>query len=175
MVIEYKGIKLRFVEADDASFIVSIRNNEKKSRFISKTSQNVEAQKQWISDYKKREQQKKEFYFIAVDENNEDYATYRVYKIDSGLPEIGSWVSKPDYSNIKNSIKVDIAVKDFVLNELNFDILQFEVRKQNASVNSYHKLFQPELIRSDDENNYYLLKRDTFNTILPDILKKFKI
>ncbi|GEN72503.1 MULTISPECIES: GNAT family N-acetyltransferase [Chryseobacterium] len=175
MVIEYKGIKLRFVEADDASFIVSIRNNEKKSRFISKTSQDVEAQKQWISDYKKREQQKKEFYFIAVDENNEDYATYRVYKIDSGLPEIGSWVSKPDYSNIKNSIKVDIAVKDFVLNELNFDILQFEVRKQNASVNSYHKLFQPELIRSDDENNYYLLKRDTFNTILPDILKKFKI
>ncbi|KMQ63665.1 hypothetical protein ACM40_02375 [Chryseobacterium sp. BLS98] len=175
MIIEYKGIKLRFVEADDAEFIVSIRNNEKKSRFISKTSQDVDAQKQWISDYKEREQQKKEFYFIAVDQNNIDYATYRVYKIDSGLPEIGSWVSKPDYSNIKNSIKVDVAVKDFVLNELKFDTLQFEVRKQNTSVNSYHKLFQPELVRSDDENNYYLLKRDTFNRILPDILKKFKI
>lgn len=39
MTIEYKGIKLRFVEADDAEFIVSIRNDEKKSRFISKTSQ----------------------------------------------------------------------------------------------------------------------------------------
>ncbi|NML69387.1 GNAT family N-acetyltransferase [Chryseobacterium sp. RP-3-3] len=175
MVIEYKGIKLRFVETDDAAFIVSIRNNEKKSRFISKTSPDVNAQKEWILSYKEREQQKKEFYFIAFDENNEEYATYRVYKIDSGLPEIGSWVSKPEYSNIKNSIKVDIAVKNYVLNELGFDTLQFEVRKQNTSVNSYHKLFQPELIRSDDENNYYLLKKDTFNTILPNILKKFKI
>jgi len=175
MTIEYKGIKLRFVEADDAEFIVSIRNDEKKSRFISKTSQDVDAQKKWISDYKEREQQKKEYYFIAVDEKNEDYATYRVYKIESGLPEIGSWVSKPDYSNTKNSIKVDVAVKNFVLNELKFDTLQFEVRKQNTSVNSYHKLFQPELVRSDDENNYYLLKRETFNRILPDILKKFKI
>ncbi|KMQ66259.1 hypothetical protein ACM46_01530 [Chryseobacterium angstadtii] len=175
MIIEYKGIKLRFVETEDAAFIVSIRNNEKKSRFISKTSPDVEAQKQWILNYKEREQQQKEYYFIAFDENNEEFATYRVYKIDSGLPEIGSWVSKPDYSNVKNSIKVDMAVKDFVLNELNFDTIQFEVRKQNTSVNGYHKLFQPELVRSDDENNYYLLKKETFNTILPDILKKFKI
>lgn len=174
MAIEYKGIKLRFVEVEDASFIVSIRNDEKKSRFISKTSPDVDAQKQWISSYKEREEQKKEFYFIAFDEN-EDFATYRVYKIDSGLPEIGSWVSKPEYSNIKNSVKVDIAVKNYVLNELKFDTLQFEVRKQNTSVNSYHKLFKPELIRTDEENNYYLLKKDTFNTVLPDILKKFKI
>ncbi|HCA08465.1 GNAT family N-acetyltransferase [Chryseobacterium sp.] len=175
MIIEYKGIKLRFVETDDASFIVSIRNNEKKSRFISKTSPDVDAQKQWIQSYKEREQQQKEYYFIAFDENNEDFATYRVYKIDSGLPEIGSWVSKPEYSNVKNSVKVDMAVKDFVLNELNFDTIQFEVRKQNTSVNSYHKMFKPELIRSDEENNYYLLTKDTFNTVIPDILKKFKI
>ncbi|MBL1222010.1 GNAT family N-acetyltransferase [Chryseobacterium sp. L7] len=174
MLIDYKGIKLRFVETDDAEFIVSIRNNEKKSRFISKTSPDVEAQKQWITNYKEREQQQKEYYFIASDDN-EDFATYRVYKIDSGLPEIGSWVSKPEYSNVKNSIKVDVAVKDFVLNELNFDTIQFEVRKQNTSVNSYHKLFQPELIRTDEENNFYLLKKETFNRILPDILKKFKI
>lgn len=174
MLIDYKGIKLRFVETDDAEFIVSIRNNEKKSRFISKTSPDVEAQKQWITNYKEREQQQMEYYFIASDDN-EDFATYRVYKIDSGLPEIGSWVSKPEYSNVKNSIKVDVAVKDFVLNELNFDTIQFEVRKQNTSVNSYHKLFQPELIRTDEENNFYLLKKETFNRILPDILKKFKI
>lgn len=175
MIIEYKGIKLRFVDTEDAEFIVSIRNNEKKSRFISKTSPDVDAQKQWISDYKAREKEQKEYYFIAYDENNENFATYRVYKIDSGLPEIGSWVSKPDYSNIKNSIKVDIAVKDYVLNELKFDTLQFEVRKQNTSVNSYHRLFKPELVKTDEENNYYLLKKDAFNTVLPDILKKFKI
>lgn len=175
MIIEYKGIKLRLVDTDDAEFIVSIRNNEKKSRFISKTSPDVDAQKQWISNYKVREQEHKEYYFIAYDENNEDFATYRVYKIESGLPEIGSWVSKPDYANIKNSIKVDMAVKDYVLNELKFDTIQFEVRKQNTSVNSYHRLFKPELVKTDEENNYYLLNRETFNSVLPDILKKFKI
>lgn len=175
MIIEYKGIKLRLVNEDDASFIVNIRNDGNKSRFISKTSPNIEAQKKWISDYKAREQAKKEYYFIASDENNEDFATYRIYKIDSGVPEIGSWVSKPGYPNMKNSIKVDLAIKEYVFNELNFDTVQFEVRKQNFSVNKYHSLFQPELIKSDDDYHFYILKKETFNKQCIEILKKFKI
>ncbi|MBV8328637.1 GNAT family N-acetyltransferase [Chryseobacterium sp.] len=175
MVIDYKGIKLRLVNEEDASFIIVLRNDEKKSKFISKTSTDIEAQKKWISDYKTREKAGQEYYFIATDDNGEDFATYRLYKIDSGQPEIGSWVTKPGYSNVKNSIKVDVAVKNYVLNEMNFETAQFEVRKQNFSVNNYHKLFQPELIRSDDDNHYYLLKKEIFNNILPGILKKFKI
>lgn len=175
MIINYKGINLRLVETNDASFIVSIRNNEKKSRFISNTSPDIDIQKQWIESYKKREQEQKEYYFIAFDENDEDFATYRIYKIDSGLPEIGSWVSKPNYLNIKNSIKVDIAIKNYVLNELNFDSLQFEVRKENLSVNNYHKLFQPKLVKTDDNNNYYILEKKIFNACIQNIIKKFKI
>lgn len=175
MIIEYKEIKLRLVEEEDAPFIVSIRNDEKKSRFISKTSSDIEVQRKWIIDYKTREEQKKEYYFIASDENQENFATYRIYKIDSGTPEIGSWVSKPEYPNIKNIVKVDIAVKNYVLNELQFDTIQFEVRKKNTSVIAYHSIFQPKLIGDDEENNYYLLDKTTFNNILPNILKKFKL
>jgi len=175
MLIEYKVITLRLVNADDASFIIALRNDEKKSKFISKTSPDINAQKLWMLEYKIREQQGKEYYFIASDENNEDFATYRVYKIDSGLPEIGSWVSKPNYSNIKNSIKVDIAIKNYVLNELNFENVQFEVRKENFSVNNYHKLFHPKLVKTDQDNNYYILEKQGFNAVIQNILKKFKI
>lgn len=175
MLIKYKGILLRLVDDVDASFIVSLRNDKKKSKFISKSSPDIDAQKLWISEYKTRERQKKEFYFIATDENGEDFATYRIYKIDSGLPEIGSWVSKPNYLKAKNSIKVDIAIKNYILNELNFDNIQFEVRKENLSVNNYHKLFHPNLINTDENNNYYILKKQSFNAVIQDILNKFKI
>nr|WP_315030755.1 GNAT family N-acetyltransferase [uncultured Chryseobacterium sp.] len=175
MLIEYKGITLRLVNEEDASFIIALRNDEKKSKFISKTSSDINSQKLWIAEYKTREKLGNEYYFIAFDENNEDFATYRIYKIDSGLPEIGSWISKPNYSNLKNSIKVDIAIKNYVFNVLKFDIIQFEVRKDNFSVNNYHKRFQPKLVKTDDENNYYTLEKDVFNKEIQDIIKKFKI
>jgi len=168
------GITLRPVTENDASLIISIRTDDNKSRFISKTSEDIELQKTWITKYKLREQKKQEYYFIAVDENGIEFATYRVYDIESGLPEIGSWVSLPGYTKPKNSIKVDVLVKEFVFTDLNFEKLKFEVRKENLSVIKYHKLFSPTIYKETEKDIYFTLEREIFLDLKYKLFKDFK-
>ena len=172
---KYNDITVRLVEKRDASFILSIRNDEKKSRYLSKTPNDLKLQEEWIIKYKQREKIGNEFYFIASDDKDNVFATYRVYKIETGIPEIGSWVTKPSYDNPRNSMRLDILVKNFVFNELLFDKIQFEVRKENRSVNMYHRLFSPVLVSEDYLNNYYILEKDIFNNICPQLEIKFKL
>jgi hypothetical protein len=156
------NIKLRFVEEKDADFILKLRTDSTKSRFISKTDSDVDKQKKWIREYKKREENGDEFYFIASDNINIDFATYRIYNKKDDIIEIGSFISKPLYNNPINIIKVDIIVKTFVFVTLGFQKLNFEVRKENKSVVNYHKKFAPILIKEDELNYYFVLERDNF-------------
>lgn len=158
------NIKLRLVEEKDADFIIKIRTDTAKSRFISGTDSDVEKQKIWIREYKNREKNGDEFYFIAIDENNIEFATYRIYNKEQNAIEIGSFVSKPLYDNPINVIKVDVILKSFVFEELGFSYLKFEVRKENKSVVNYHKKFKPTLINEDALNYYFILEKETFLT-----------
>ena len=45
------GIQLKPVEESDADFIIELRTNNQKSRFISATNPDVTQQKEWIKDY----------------------------------------------------------------------------------------------------------------------------
>lgn len=156
------GIKLRLVEETDANFIIDLRTDKLKSKFISNTDSDVEKQKKWIRDYKRREQKGDEYYFIAIDENDTEFATYRIYNKTEKSIEIGSFVSKPLYDNPINVIKVDIILKTFVFTSLRFDKLNFEVRKGNKSVVNYHKKFNPDLVKEDDLNYYFILNKKNF-------------
>lgn len=158
---KYK-IKLRPVEVTDADFIIKLRTDSIKSRFISETDSDLEKQELWIKEYKEREEHGDEYYFIAVDEENIEFATYRIYGKTENSMEIGSFISKPQYDNPINVIKVDIILKSFVFDELNYSKLRFEVRKKNKSVVNYHKKFNPTLIDEDDVNYYFVLEKDAF-------------
>lgn len=150
------------VKESDADFIIKIRTDDLKSRFISTTSADVEKQKTWIREYKKREKSGEELYLIAEDENGVDFATYRLYnKIENSI-EIGSFVSKPKYDNALNVIKVDVILKSFVFNDLGLEKIRFEVRKENKSVINYHKKFNPILLHEDKLNYYFVLEKDAF-------------
>ena len=134
MELNHYNIKLRLVEIADADFIIKLRTDSSKSRFISKTDSNVQEQENWIAKYKERELIGEEYYFIAIDENDVKFATYRLYNKTIKSIEIGSFVSKPRYDKPLNVIKVDIILKAFVFKNLGYDELTFEVRKDNKSV-----------------------------------------
>lgn len=160
--IEKYNIKLSLVEENDADFIIGIRTDFSRSRYISATNSDIEKQKLWIKEYKKRERAEEEFYFICTDEYEIKFATYRIYNKKEDSIEIGSFVSKPLYNNAINVIKVDVILKAYVFEELNFDKLKFEVRKENKSVVNYHKKFHPTLIDEDELNYYFILEKKDF-------------
>ena len=54
-IIEKYGLFLKFVDEDDADFILKLRTNKEKSKYISLTNNDLELQKEWIRKYKDRE------------------------------------------------------------------------------------------------------------------------
>ena len=61
-MLKGKNISLRLVNIEDANFILYLRLNQ--GSFLSKTNPSLDLQKEWIENYKEREKNKEEYYFI---------------------------------------------------------------------------------------------------------------
>ena len=61
--IKGKNVNLRLVNESDAEFIINLRI--KRGEFLSQTDPDIKKQKDWISQYKIRENNKKEYYLIT--------------------------------------------------------------------------------------------------------------
>lgn len=162
-ILKY-GSMLRLVDESDAEFIFMLRTNSVLSRFIHKVGASVNDQIAWIREYKKREIQGEEFYFISLNpETGSRQGLNRIYNFRGNEFELGSWLYMPD-DDISKSILGDIAVREIAFEHLLFDICNFEVRKGNKSVVRYHKGYSPELTGEDEENYYFKLFKTTFNS-----------
>lgn len=151
------GCHFRLVNIEDAEFILSLRNNEKLSRYLSPTSNDIENQKNWIKGYKKREENGEEFYFLCLSPDKKTkFGLNRIYNFHSEKFEIGSWLFS-EQSEQGKSILCDLFSRTLAFEVLNFKICVFEVRKNNKSVLKYHKLFSPKITSEDDLNYYFEL------------------
>jgi hypothetical protein len=156
------NVKRRFVDVGDASFILSLRTDNKLSRFLSSTEKDLCKQVEWIKKYKELEKQKKEFYFIFENSKAFDpFGVSRIYNIEPESFEIGSWLFSSN-SPEGLSILADLATRDFAFSNANFKYCRFEVRKNNKSVVNYHKHFNPTLVKEDDLNYYFELSKDNY-------------
>lgn len=169
MKIDKYGICLRLVEEHDAEFIVRLRTDEKLSRFLSLTSNDVDAQKRWIQKYKEREQKEQEYYFVALYQDV-IYGTTRIYNIESDCFEVGSWLFSPETPS-GVAVLADIIGREFAFEKFNTSKCKFEVRRKNASVVKYHKSYKPLLIKETEQDLYFLLNRSAFEEHKTKLIK----
>ncbi|HWQ25968.1 MAG TPA: GNAT family N-acetyltransferase [Chlorobaculum sp.] len=149
-----KHVRFRLIDAGDADFVLDLRTDPVKSRFISFTENDIDAQKKWIASYKEREKEGLEYYFIIEDYKSKRYGTLRLYDFRGDSFCWGSWLMKqgsPYYVAIESS---------FMACEIGFYLLGFckshgDVRKGNDSVLNYHLHFGG-VITGEDELSYYL-------------------
>jgi RimJ/RimL family protein N-acetyltransferase len=87
-----KNINMQTVEINDAEFIYTMRQNEAKTKYLSKVSGTVEDQKNWIVNYKQREEDKKEFYFVIESKDSEKLGLVRMYDFQDNSFCWGSWL-----------------------------------------------------------------------------------
>ena len=78
-----------FVEEFDAQFILDLRTKEK-AKYLSKTDNNLDNQINWIKNYKNREKDGKEFYFVIENKENEKIGLVRAYNIKDNSATSGS-------------------------------------------------------------------------------------
>lgn len=114
------GVKFRFVNEDDADIIIKLRTNPKLTRYIHDTDSDLDKQKEWIRNYKLRESEGTEYYFVVNYQNN-PVGLIRVYNIHEKVFTIGSIIMGPE-APIHCVLAATIIAK-----EIAFEILDLEL------------------------------------------------
>lgn len=153
MLISGKNINIRTVNIEDAEFIFDMRQNESKTKYLSKVSGTVESQREWIKNYKKREEEKQEFYFVIESKSEEKLGLVRVYDFKEESFCWGSWLIKEDAPKT-TAIETALQVYEFGFYELGFQKSHFDVRKGNDKVVAFHTRFGATIV-SEDELEYF--------------------
>ena len=157
-------IYLRLVHENDAAFICSLRNNDQLNTYISKSTADEEAQRQWIVNYKKREEAGEEYYFIIC-RNSDDLAvgTVRLYDFKEEPKSFcwGSWIlneNKTKYAAVESAL----LVYEAGFGCLNFKQSHYEVMKGNDKVHSFHLKMGAEKVSEDSTNIYYIFPKEKY-------------
>jgi hypothetical protein len=154
------GLTFRLVEESDAQFILSLRTDKKRARYLSATDDDLQKQTEWIRAYKERENEQKEYYVLFEDDNRQPLGVFRLYDINDENFTSGSWLIKPGCDEFVG-LKSDLFV-GFLANEiLNLGDCFFDVRKENKKVLRYHKMFA-KVIAEDDLNIYFVLDKAAY-------------
>jgi len=160
--MEGKYVNLREVTVDDAEFILSLRCNEEKSKFLHKTEYNIEAQVEYIRNCLNLDN---EWYFIIENKNGEKIGTYRIYDVRKDSFCIGSWLLV-NGTPAQEMLESDYLVRKFGFDTLKMDKIHFDVRKGNKKVIRYHKMVGAKIV-GETELDYLFecKKKDYLNNI----------
>ncbi|CAI8868530.1 Protein N-acetyltransferase, RimJ/RimL family [Pseudomonas sp. IT-P2] len=163
MNLQHSTVRLRFVEVEDAEFILSLRLDDRYNKFLSGVSPDLESQKSWIKKYKVDEAEQKQFYFIIEKLDGTPCGTVRVYDIRDGSFCWGSWILNENKTRFA-AIESAFLIYKFGFEHLGFKKCHFDVMKGNDKVISFHKKMGAVQVGEDEANNYY--------EITPDAVKK---
>jgi RimJ/RimL family protein N-acetyltransferase len=131
-----KSVVLRDAAVEDAEFILSLRTDPVKGRFLSATANDVDLQKAWLAKYAGDDSQ---VYFIIEDKQGERYGTVRLYDQQGDSFCWGSWILREGRPS-GFAYESALMVYSFALS-LGFTRCHFDVRKGNESVWQFHERF----------------------------------
>lgn len=151
-------VTLREVSYDDIDFILSLRCDEKKAKYLHKTEYNPEAQKDYLKAYFEK---KDEWYFISLNKEGEKIGTYRIYDIKGDSFCFGSWLMIDGVSPVE-SFETDFLVRMYGFNDLGFNKIHFDVRKDNKKVWRYHMSLGAVLVGETDIDYLFELTKEDY-------------
>ena len=148
--IEGKNVLLRDVVEDDAEFVLNLRLDQNKNKYINKTNADLQEQIKYI---KNSHNKNGEYYFIIEDKTSGRLGTVRIYDIIEDDFSWGSWIiinDAPYYAGVESAL----LIYETAFYSLGFKKSHFEVRKENLKVVDFHKRMGA-IIKSEDDLNYY--------------------
>lgn len=161
-----KNLIFRDADIDDAEFILSLRQDATKSKFLSSASAELQDQINWLEDYAKGNTQA---YFIIENLDNEKLGTVRLYDQQGNSFCWGSWILK-DGSPQSAAIESALMVYIYALDYLGFEQAHFDVRKGNTKVWQFHERLGAD--KTHETTNDYFYKLTKAN--ISNAVKKYK-
>jgi RimJ/RimL family protein N-acetyltransferase len=147
-----RGHKLMFRDAtvDDAEFILSLRTDASKNRYLSATSSDVQQQRDWLARYAADDSQ---LYFIICTRDGRPVGTVRLYDQQGDSFCWGSWI-KSDDAPSGFGVESALIIYDYAL-RLGFTRSHFQVSKGNDGVTSFHLRFGAVQVAELDTEYHY--------------------
>ncbi|MCT7911797.1 GNAT family N-acetyltransferase [Arcobacter lacus] len=161
MIIYGKNINMRTVEIEDAEFIYNMRQNQNKTKYLSKITGTVESQKEWIKNYKQREEDKKEFYFVIESKDEEKLGLVRMYDFKDNSFCWGSWLIKEDALK-STAIESALQIYEFGFYKLGFEKSHFDVRKGNDKVIAFYQRFGSKIVDEDELDHFFNFEKSDY-------------
>ncbi len=161
MIICCKNLNLRTVAIEDAEFIYNMRQNQNKTKYLSRVTGTVESQKEWIKNYKQREEEKKEFYFVIESKDKRKLGLVRMYDFQDNSFCWGSWLIKEDAPK-STAIESALQIYEFGFYSLGFEKSHFDVRKENDKVIAFHQRFGAKIIDEDELNYFFNFEKSDY-------------
>lgn len=167
--LECYGVKTRLVTEQDATFILSLRTDERLSRFLHKTDDDLSKQLEWMKSYKERERKGLDYYFIY---SNADipFGLNRIYDIHDDCGTGGSWLCKSG-SDVEASIATLLIMRDIMFDRIGLQYDRFDVRKGNKHVQKIHKMMGAKIIGETDLDYLFSLSKSDYQASKKDILQ----
>lgn len=167
------GLKFRVVEKSDAQRIVAWRTHSERNRYISPIEEDVEKQRQWIQRYKEREKRGDEYYFVVKDRFGEEFGFIRVYQSSEEHIEVGSWVSRPDYTKGWNIFKILLAAQWFVFEKMGRDSVVFRIHRENTPVLKVCAVFADKAYKEEDGFLFFMSAKGHVSPGLARLYRRF--
>lgn len=150
--VEKYGLKVRLVNVYDAEFIVSLRSDPERTKFMVTLSEDLENQRQWIREYKKREEEGSDYYLIYSDHDGSTIGVNRISKInfETLSCKLSGFIKK-------KGNKADTAAMFLIQKEIVFDTLGLlfsiaEIHEKNYKMLKYWEYFNYKIAKN--ENNF---------------------
>jgi RimJ/RimL family protein N-acetyltransferase len=136
--IEGKNFRLRPVTIGDSEFIIQLRSDPRRSRFIHPTSPRISDQHEWLQRYFERGG---DFYFLVERAKTfESEGTIAIYDVDETkrCAEWGRWVLIPGSAA---AVESAVLIYQVAFSVLNLDMVYCHTVVENSEVVRFHQTY----------------------------------
>ena len=168
--VEGPKLTLRLIKPKDAAYVHSLRSNPAYNTHLSTVTGTVDDQVKWIEDYKSREAQGQEFYYVIERKDGTRCGLVRLYDIQAESFTWGSWILD---ENKTRKAALESAVLSFGIgfNVMKRAVANVDVRLENKhAISFYERLGMTETHRTNGQV-FFAYTRARFDTSRTHYLK----
>lgn len=148
------GLVLRLIEPEDAGYVHGLRTDPAYNRHLSEVRGTAEDQRRWIEDYKAREAEMRELYYVIERKDGIRCGLVRLYDIDDDSFTWGSWIldtNKPAKAALESAV-LSMGVG---FERLGKSLAHIDVRQDNARAVAFYRRFGMTEANRDAVNLYF--------------------
>jgi len=171
--VEGPNLVLRLIRPEDADYVYALRTNPAYNQHLTEVRGTAEDQRRWIEEYKSREADLRELYYVIERRDGTRCGLVRLYEITGDTFTWGSWIldhNKTPKAALESAVLVYIVAFDC----LRLSRAQFDVRRDNVNTLAFHKRFGATVTHETNQDVYFVYDSNRFEAERPGYMTLLK-